>query len=344
MKAVSSRVPARRAPFSPAFGALLWKCLVALGAFHALAQLLYSLPLELSRTDTARDTLVYYDALQRLMRGAAVYQPWPDYNVQMTPGRFFYSPAFLLLLRPLAGLDFVGFARAWTLLMHGAFWAYAFCLGRLATGKWNFPVASLYAMVANLVFQGHTALSIGQAEPLMWMLFGFALVSARTRAGWLALATLVKIHPLWSLCLALGQSKGAWKSALLFALPVLAASLWLVGARNWAMWWPATAPVASQGTMNPGNVSLSFLVLRALSWAGLWKASGTLPLWAKAWLSAGAVGGPLGMAYGLRRQSPELRLALVACVGVLLAPLCWTAYLPLLLLPCAVWQGARVTR
>ena len=317
---------------------------MALGVFHLFAQLLYSLPLELARTDRLRDTVVFYEALRRLTHGGSVYQPWPGYGVQMIPSRFFYSPAFLLLVRPLAGLDFVAFARTWTILMHGAFWVYAFCLSRLATGRWNVRAALLWALVADLVMQGHTALSIGQFDPFMWMLFGLALIYARHRAGFLAWATLVKIHPLWSLCLALGQDKRAWKSALLFALPVVAASWWLVGTRTWLMWWPATQPVASQGTFDGSNVSLSFFALRALHWAGLLQASGALPAWAKGWLSACAVGGPLATAYAARRCSPELRLALVACAGVLFAPLCWTAYLPLLLFPLAVWQGERTAK
>ena len=332
--------PKRSMGFSPAFAALGWRCLVALAAFHLVAMLCYSLPLELARTDSARDTLVYFQAAKRLLSGANLYQPWPDYGVQMTPSRFFYSPAFCLLLRPLASLDFLSFARVWTVAMHVAFWVYAFCLSRIASGKWDWKRAFVFALVADTLFQGHVALSIGQFEPFMWMLFGLALTT-RSRAGLLALATLVKIHPIWSLCLALTQDKRAWKSAMLFSVPVLAASVWLVGVHNWAMWWPSTQPVASQGTFNPGNVSLSFVGLRLLNWAGLLKASGTLPGWAKAYLSFCAVGAPLLTAWMMRRRSPELRLAMVASAGVLFAPLCWTAYLPLLLLPVAGWLGER---
>ncbi len=318
---------------------MLWRAAVWLGALHLALQFALMVPALWGRTDRMRDVAVYYDALQRFSRGARVYQPWPGYGVQMTPFRFFYAPPFLLFLRPFAGLDFLTFARVWSCLLLVPFWVYAFCLSRLATGRWDAKVALVFGLAIEFG-RGYASISLGQAEPWMWMLFGLALTT-RTRAGWLALATLVKIHPLWSLCLALGQSKGAWKSALLFALPVLAASLWLVGTRNWAMWWPATQPVASQGTFNSDNWSLSFFALRLLHWIGLLKASGTLPAWAKAWLSVCAVGGPLGVMWAARRQSPNLRLALVACAGVLCAPLCWTLYFPLFLLPLAVWLGER---
>ncbi|RYG56756.1 DUF2029 domain-containing protein, partial [bacterium] len=272
------------------------------------------------------------------------YQPWPQYGVEMTPFRFFYSPPFLLLVRPLAGLDFLTFARVWTLILLVPFWVYSFCLSRLATGKWDWKVALLFGMVINMVLRGYATLALGQFEPFMWMLFGLALTT-KNRAGWLALATLVKIHPLWALALTLGQEgKSAWKNAALFALPVLFASLWLVGLHNWAMWWPSTQPVASQGTFNADNWSLPFFGLRLLNWAGLLKASGTLPSWAKAYLSLCAIAGPLGVMFWARNYSRDLRLALVACAGVLFAPLCWTLYFPLFLLPIAVLIGERRER
>ena len=324
---------------SPGFWAMLWRAAIWLGALHLALQLLLMVPALCSRTDRLRDVAVYYDALQRMMRGVNVYQPWPSYGVQMTPFRFFYSPTFLLLLRPFAGLDFLTFARVWSCLLLVPFWVYAFSLSRLTTGKWDVKVALVFGLAIEFL-RGYASISLGQFEPWMWMLFGLAL-TVGGRAGWLALATLVKIHPLWSLGLALTQDKRAWKSALLFALPVLAASWWLVGTRNWAMWWPATSPVASQGTFNADNWSLSFFGLRVLNWLGLLKASGALPAGAKLWLSLCAVCGPLGVMWWARRGSNELRLALVACAGVLCAPICWTLYFPLFLLPLAVWLGER---
>ncbi len=292
-----------------------------------------------ARTDLDRDLIVYMGAALRLRDGANVYQPWPGYGVEMTPFRFFYSPPFLLMVRPLAELDFLTFARVWTCSLLAPFWIYAFCLSRLATGKWNWKAALVFGMAIEFL-RGYAAIALGQFEPWMWMLFGLALTT-KNRAGWLALATLVKIHPIWSLCLAISQDRRAWKSALGFALPVLLASVWLVGPHNWSMWWPSTSPVASQGTFNADNWSLSFFGLRVLNWAGLLKASGTLPSWAKAYLSGCALAGPLCVMFAARRTSKELRLALVACAGVLFAPLCWTLYFPLFLLPLAVWLGER---
>ncbi len=331
----------RARPFSPAFLALLHRTLVGLGIFHLVAQLLLWFPIEFARTDHWRDIAVYYDALQRFTHGGSLYQPWPQYGVQMTPSRFFYSPVFLLLLRPLAGLSYQGFSHVWLVMVFSAFWGYCACLGRLTSNRWDWHATLLYGLVIDTLMEGYTALCLGQFEPFMWLLFGLALTSKRSRAGWLALAALVKIHPVWSLLLALTQDKRAWKEALLFALPVVAVSWWVVGTRTWLMWWPATQPVASQGTFYVGNWSWPFTVLRLLAWRGWLEASGTLPVWAKTWLSAWAVGGPCGMAYLARRQSPELRLALVAGAGALFAPLCWGFYYPLLLLPYAVWQGER---
>ena len=330
----------RRVPrLSAEFGALLHRVLVGLGVFHFVAQLFVWFPMEWARTDHFRDIAVYYDAIQRFAHGGNAYLPWPDYGVQMTPSRFFYSPVFLLLTRPLAGLDYQTFSHVWLCLVFAAFWVYCACLGRLTANRWDWKTTLLYGLVIDTLMEGYTALCLGQFETWMWMLFGLALVSKRSRAGWLAWAALVKIHPVWSLCLALTQDKRAWKSALLFALPVVAASWILAGTRTWLQWWPATQPVASQGTFHFGNWSWSFFVLRLAWCAGLLKASGALPVWAKMWLAGCAVGAPIGMAYLARKLSPELRLALVACAGVLCAPLCWGFYYPLLLLPFAVWRG-----
>ena len=318
---------------------MLWRAGVWLGALHLALQLLLMMPTLWARTDLDRDLIVYYNAALRLAHGQDVYQPWRGYGVQMTPFRFFYSPPFLMLVRPLAGLDFVSFARVWTCLLLVPFWIYAFCLSRLTTGKWDWKAALIFGLAIEFL-RGYAAISLGQFEPWMWMLFGLALTT-RSRAGLLALATLVKIHPIWSLCLALSQDKRAWKSALVFAVPVLLASVWLVGWHNWAMWWPSTSPVASQGTFNGDNWSLSFFGLRLLNWAGFLKASGTLPSWAKAYLSFCALAGPLGAMFAARKMSRELRLSLVACAGALFAPLCWTLYFPLFLLPLSVWLGER---
>lgn len=326
---------------SPELKALVWRALVVLGALHLLYQLFVIMPIAFERTDPYRDAIVYYHAAVRLRDGANVYQPWPQYGVQMTPFRFFYSPPFLLLVRPLAGLDFLTFTRVWCTILLVPFWIYAFCLSRLATGKWEWKSALVFGLLVNIPLRGYAAMILGQFDPFMWMLFGLALTT-RNRAGWLALATLVKIHPVWSLCLALAQGgKRAWKSAALFAIPALALSFVLVGAHNWSMWWPATQPVASQGTFNSDNWSLPFLGLRAAHELGFLAASGPLPSWAKAYLSVCALTGPLAIMFLTRKMSPELRLALVACAGVLFAPLCWTLYFPLFLLPVAVSIGER---
>lgn len=323
---------------------MLWRVAVGLGIAHCALQLLVMVPIMLSRTDLDRDVIVYYLAAARLRDGLDVYQPWPQYGVEMTPFRFFYSPPFLLLVRPLAGLDFVTFARVWILILLVPFWTYAFCLSRLTTGKWDWKVALIFGMITNIALRGYASLTLGQFEPFIWMLFGLALTT-RNRAGWLALATLAKIHPVWSLALTLGEGgKKEWKSAALFAIPVLVASVWLVGIHNWMMWWPSTQPVASQGTFNADNWSLSFFGLRILNWVGVLKASGTLPSWAKAYLSLCVIVGPLGVMFWARKYSRELRMALVACAGVVFAPLCWTLYFPLFLLPLAVWLGEKKVR
>jgi hypothetical protein len=330
---------------SPAFVGLFFRIVLVLAILHAVVQVGCFLPLQMSKLwsipGNGHDMDIYYKAAVRLKQGADIYQPWDNYGPHLVPNRFFYSPPFFLLTRPLVELDYTGFGRVWLVLMMGAFWVYAACLAKLAMGRWNWKGTLVFCMLTNMSFGGNYALNLGQFEPVMWMLLGLALTT-KNRAGWLVWATLVKVHPVWSLALALYEGKArAWKQMLLFALPVLLASLWLVGAHNWAMWWPSTGPVAAQGTFFAGNCSFSFFGLRVANYLGWLQATAPLPLWAKAYLSLCAVGAPLGMAFAARKASFELRLALVASVTILFSPLCWSCYYPILLLPAAVWLGER---
>lgn len=338
-----SNMTSLSARLSPSFVQLLQRAVIALAIIHFLFQLGCILPIQLARPykspNRQFDMDMYYSAALRLKQGVDVYEPWPEYVPKMTPNRFFYSPPFLLLTRPLVDLGYPTFARVWLILITIAFWVYAVCLAKLTTGWWNWKAALVFGMIINLGMSGDATIGVGQFEPFIWMMFGLALTTQH-RAGWLALATLVKVHPIWSLCLVLHAGKArAWKHMLLFALPVLLGSLWLVGMHNWAMWWPSTSPVASQGTFNIANWSLSIAVLRVLHSMGWLQTDASFPVWAKAFLSLCAVGAPLTMAYVARKASRELQLALVASAGVLFAPICWKIYSPLLLLPLTVWLG-----
>ncbi len=330
-----------RRGFSPQFLSLLWRVLTALAIFHLAFQLWWWLPLMWNRAETSTDSHIYYQAAVRLKDGLPLYQPWPEYTPQLLPSRFFYPPPFLLLTRPLASLDFLWFSRVWTLLLMLAFWVYAACLSKMATGKVGWKAVLIAGMCINLCPKGYITMAFGNFETVMWACYGLAF-STRFRTAPLAFAMMMKLHPVWTLLLVL-QNGG--KRSFFVASSVLIAGigggLWICGLQNSLNWWPSTSNVVSQGTFWDGNVSVSFALLRVISALGWNYDGGILPLWAKAYLGIVALAAPLLTIYFSRRKPLELRLALTACATILFAPLCWTMYLPLLLSPAAIWIGAR---
>ncbi len=332
--------PAPRPRFSPQFRRLLWRSLVALAIFHLAFQLLVWLPENWNRDDRFRDLVVYYDAAMRLKTGLPLYHLWPDYTPAVVPSRFFYPPPFLLLTRPLVELNYLWFGRVWLLIVLAAFWIYAACLARLATGKISWKTVLLAGMCIDLC-QGYVAIGLGNFEPVMWACYGLAF-STRFRAVPLAFAAMMKLHPVWTLALVI---KNEGRHALFPAASVLlagfGAGIWLCGLQNSLNWWPATSPVVSQGTFNLANVSLSFALIRVFEAIGTLDAHSPLPVWARVYLSLMALGAPLLTLIFSRKWPLELCYALTASATILFAPLCWMIYLPLLLAPAAIWYRLR---
>ncbi|MDQ3814222.1 MAG: DUF2029 domain-containing protein [Armatimonadota bacterium] len=326
---------------SPSFRRKLFLILTVLGVFHLAAQLGGWLPLHWQRTDRERDLTVYYDALRRLRTGQPLYQPWPDYVPAYTPSRYFYPPPFAAVFAPLGGLSFLWFARLWYLLLLASFWIYAWCLARLASPagtRVTIPAVLIAGLILDLWPRIYWAMSFGNAEPMLWALFGLSLATPNRGAA-LAGATLIKLHALWPLLLAI-RHEG--RRVPLPALLVIGFGLllgWLVcGMQSYLSWWPAISPVLRQGTFNPDNISLSFAVLRLARLLGWdYNPADPLPRAAQLYLSLMAVAGPLFLIWLVRRQKPLMQYACVGAGVLLFAPLCWTMYLALLLAPLALW-------
>lgn len=343
MTAPSSSTPqtAPRSHFSPAFCRLFGHTILFLALFHLVFQLVVWLPLNWNRLDRDRDIIVYYDAAMRLKTGAPLYEPWPEYTPALVPNRFFYPPPFLLLARPLAELPFLWFCRVWYLLLLAAFWIYAATLGALATGGWNWRPTLIAALAVGLCPPTYIALGYGNFEPVMWACYGLAF-STRLRAAPLALAAMMKLHPIWALFLVIHHGgKRAFFPALTILLAGFGLGIWLCGVQNALGWWPATSPVISQGTFLRENWSLSFAVLRVLRIFGWNYSGGPLPNPARLYLSLTALLAPLSTLYFTRRKPLDLRLALTASATILFAPLCWHMYIPLLFAPATILYRER---
>jgi hypothetical protein len=319
---------------------LLW-VIRLLALLQVLVQFAIWLPAHWHRTDSGRDIPVYYQAA-RIASGQLpeqpLYRPYSNYSPQIVPNRYFYPPSFAAVISPLGKLSEQRFSQLWYLVLLAGFWAYAACLSRLATGRYSFWNVLIAGLVLQLWPGANTALSYGNAEPLMWALFGGALVFHGGKRGMaLAAATLIKVHPALLLILALRSDgrKVAWAGLSVLLAGVLLGTA-VCGPESWGQWREAASPVAAQGTLWPENVSISFAGLRLMQALGWDFGVGALPTAARWYLAFCALTAPLICAWLSRRADVTRQLAFTACATVLFAPLCWNMYLPLLLAPAAL--------
>lgn len=327
--------------------ALLRRAALLLAVLHVGWQLGVCLPILWRRTDTERDLVIYHAAARNAQAGTPLYTPWPEYGPDRTPFRYFYPPPFAVILAPLGRLSLIAFARLWYALLFLAFWVYAGCLTHLVCGRLTLAGWLLAGLLLDWFPRVDYALAIGQAEPMLWALFGLAFCT-RATGMLLAIAAQIKLYAFWPL-LALawrGERKTARQAGFTLAVGTL---LGIVGcgAQSYVLWTQAALPVVGQGTFNPDNVSLSFLGLRWARMAGWSYAAGPLPNGAKFYLMAMEVAGPLLAAWMTRKKETGMQAACVAVAGALFAPICWTCYLPLLLIPVALglraWTRAALT-
>jgi hypothetical protein len=113
---------------------------------------------------------------------------------------------------------------------------------------------------------------------------------------------------------------------------ILGASLVIVGAAGFRDWFEAMSMYVV-GPRTRWNVSLPVLIVRAagaLGYTGVGK-----PFL----IGAPLIGVPL-VAYALRRLGRAVREGWILVAAVLLSPICWWHYAPMLLLPAAAHLGA----
>lgn len=324
----------------------LWCVVCFLGLLHCLMQLGIWLPGHALREDSKRDVPVYFKAARAAKSGRPLYRPYVNYGPEQVPNRFFYPPPFAAALSLGLGWNSSAdaaaarnFSRLWYGLLLVAFWLYAWTLARLAGGRGPWPV--LVAGLALELWPGaNIAMSYGNAEPVMWALLGgsLALASGAARGAALALASLIKVYPLLPLVVAARREARPYALGALATLVAGAAlGVAVCGLEAFAAWRAAAGPVAAQGTFLGNNVSLSFAVLRLANLAGWHYPGGPLPLPARLFLMACALTAPFAALWCTRKSEVKWQVAITLSATVLFAPLCWDMYLPILLLPAALW-------
>lgn len=301
-------------------------------------------PAAIARTDTRRDLILYYRAARTTLENRPLYTPRPNYGPDSKPFDYLYPPPFAAAIAPLGKLSWLPFARLWTLALLVSCLLYAFCLMQLSGRRdiWAFTMA----LAALILFPGaNRAVSLGQIDPFLWCVFGASVSLSLSRSGvsgaLMGVASAIKIYSIWSL-LALRKSEFLpfWRGAALVGICGIVLGALICGPRSYLEWTHAVLPVAAQGTFNPDNFSLSMAGLRAAQWLGWHYAGGPLTGCPKWWLSGFAITGPLLTIAATRRLDIRWRLTLVGCAAAWCAPLCWSTYLPLALVPLALsWHA-----
>jgi hypothetical protein len=188
-------------------------------------------------------------------------------------------------------------------------------------------------------------MTLGNIDPVLWALFGLALVSPRARGPLFALVSLVKVYTVWPLALASWHDRARiyLPAALVLLAGILIGCLAPVGVRAWVDWIRYAAPtMPAQGTFSTDNVSLSFAGLRLARVLGWQYTIGPLPVGPRLYLAAMGLAAPLVTMRVVRRMEHTLQYAWITTATLLFAPLCWSCYLAVPLATVALSVRSKV--
>jgi hypothetical protein len=319
-----------------------------------IIQLYATLTAAIEAPSTSDYWLLYVHA-EMARHEETLYWPWPDYGphfgangLRFPEDRIFYPPFLTPVLSGVSRFGVETFSRMWVLLLWAAYWVYAACLAKLSHGRVGFlPTIGWGTAIFVLTLRAsQSAINLGNVDPLLWAFYGLALAYPAWRGFGFMSSALIKLYGVWPLFFAaLDREWRTIRTALLTLLGgIVLASLALGPAdfvRESINWFRYMLPVAGQGTFNPYNVSLSFLVLRAARHLGWQYVSGPLGSGARLFLTITGIAAPLLAGFLLRKADKRLRYAGVVCAAVFFAPLAWNFYTPLLFAPAAILLGRR---
>jgi len=322
---------------------LIRTALMILAILHAVYQLGHWLPKVWSRTDHDRgDLLVYFDTAQRAFHHTPIYQQWPHLGPDVTPAAYLYPPQFAALLYPLGSLNFHDFCIVWYSIVVLGFWGFAWSLDRLSAGRSSLLGTLCWGLVLAMTPTVYTSLTIGQADSLMWALFGLSLAT-RFRGTFLSLTAQVKPYGFLVAALA-GVREGRLVLGPMIATTLIGCALGaaVFGLGSFVDWIKWSVPLNSQGRFNPGNVSITFAVLRALHGLEIWSyPGGPLAPGPRLFLGASGLIALAVSIYSTRKMEPRVAYVIVLMTAFLFSPTCWSTYLPTLWLLAALWLGSR---
>jgi Glycosyltransferase family 87 len=296
-------------------------------------QLFVWLPLHARRPETNLDFPRYFEAAVHVAKGEPLYQECARYRMGEPPNCYVYPPPLAVALSPLvgAGVGWSTFQILWYAAILVAFWVYAFALVRLA----GLPLTASHVLTAATIIQlvpGTTVtMSFGNADFMIWALCALAIGGGRWRPL-LGAAAALKVYPAWILLTSLARRERD-VLALVVAVAIGAASVAVVGVAGFRAWSMALSVLAS-GPRWRANVSIPVALVRLVGHEG----------GAKGFLVAVQLVGVPSVAIALRRRARPLREAAILVASLVLAPICWWYYAPILLIPAAAWWRGRGAR
>jgi len=285
-----------------------------------------------------RDVKIYYETAGKVLRHASLYVPMPHYGPDQTPFEYLYLPPFAAFIAPLGHLTYLQFAWLWFLFQLGSFWLFAWILARLAGAR----AGAMPVLVAGLVLAAcpgsYRAVGLGQVDATMWVLAGGAVLLLINGGGrndlvggaLLGIAAVVKPYALFPLLATRGRR--AWGAGFGIIIAALVFGALACGTGAYGDWLSWVAPRVTQGTFNADNYSLSMAVLRLALVAGWRYTGGPIHGLPALWLKSATLLGPLGAVWVTRKLSPAWRCALVTVAAAWCAPICWSDYVPLVLI------------
>ncbi|MCW3058704.1 MAG: hypothetical protein JWQ02_525 [Capsulimonas sp.] len=310
---------------------LLRSLITVLAALHLAYQVFFFIPAHWNRSDSMRDTPVFYMTAQNALHHHTLYRARPGYGPdKMMAGPYFlYLPQFAMLEAPLGDVSAMTFSRIWYALLLTAFWTFAASLARISSGRFSVDGTLKWGLAVGATPGVYFALSTANADPMMWALVGMA-IATNQRGIFFALAAQLKLYTLLPLVLAV------WKEGRRVAIPAaillfvgFAAGLIFCGLHSYWQWANWVLPMIRQGTFYPGDISLSLACLRLAKHLGWHYVSGPLPPGPRLTLSLLGVMGPLFVTYLARKQEPVKLYCYATIASVLFSPYCWNYYLPI---------------
>jgi hypothetical protein len=308
---------------------LLCRALALLAIAHPILQLAVWLPFQWSRHDRERDVVAYFQTAMRLGHHQSLYQPLPNFGPDGHGTPYLYPPQFALLLAPLDHLSFQRFCLVWYPILILGFWGFAWALDRLASKRASAMGTLYWGLILAVTPGAYEAMSEGQIDPVVWAIFGLALVS-RFRGLIFGILTHIKLFGLFPIIIAIKREPKVATTGFITVAAGFLLGVAVYGPAAMMQWIKWALPIPGQGHFDEYNLSLSFLGLRIARATGLWHyPGGPLAPLPHLYLQAALAAAVIASLWFTRRMPSPQNYIVVLLTVLIFSPTCWYTYVPL---------------